>query len=150
MLRSQTMNSSKKVKTRKFAEIGQSLAEFAAFSSLAVLVALIAVNFIPLHRAKTTAVTASYACAQFLAESRNPANAVANATRIAQEIIQKRWSGSNATFSISVQSADEAGGQGTCVVSYKVKTFLVLLGAPEVSGRSVSVSRMEKHKSLWK
>lgn len=132
-------------------ERGQALAEFAAFAVLAVMVAMLAVSVIPIHRAKTSATTAAYACAQFLSQSRNPEKAAANARQIAQQIINQRWSGSgNSSFVVSVSAPAGAGSAGSCSVSYKVSTLFGFFGVSDYSGYFTAISRSEKHKSLWK
>jgi Tfp pilus assembly protein FimT len=133
------------------AQRGQALAEFAAVAVLAVMLAMLAVSVIPIHRAKTTAVTASYACAQFLSQSRDPAKAATNAAQIAQQIINQRWSGSGkSSFTVSVSTHGGAGQSGSCTVSYKVSTLFGFFGLSDYSGCFTAVSRSEKHKSLWK
>ena len=137
-------------KVRK-TERGQALAEFAAFAVLAVMVAMLAVSVIPIHRAKTSATTAAYACAQFLSQSRNPEKAAANARQIAQEVINQRWSGSGkSNFVVSVSPPQGAGSPGSCSVSYNVSTLFGFFGLSDYSGRFTAISRSEKHKSLWK
>lgn len=131
---------------------GQALAEFALFAGLLVVLALILISFIPIHRARTTASTAAYACAQFLSQSRDPANAAREASNIANQIIRNRWSGStNAVFTLTITPHSGPGTQGTCTVSYKVSTIFggIIGDSATLSGRVTASSRAEVWRPLW-
>ena len=75
-------------------ERGQAMAETALFAVLAILMGFGLLSWIPTHRARTAATAASYACAQFLSQSPNPARASRNAREIAWQTLDADWSGS--------------------------------------------------------
>lgn len=133
-------------------ERGQAMTEFILFAGLAVILALMLVAFIPIHRARTAAVSAAYACAQFLSQSPDPAKAAKSASDVAYQVLSRRWSGLRlAHFSVSVSPHGGAGTPGTCRVSWSTSTvFGGILGGPSsVSGSVTAVSRSEVWRPRW-
>ncbi|MCX8024384.1 MAG: hypothetical protein N3A60_04195 [Thermanaerothrix sp.] len=133
-------------------ERGQAMTEFILFAGLAVILALMLVAFIPIHRARTAATSAAYACAQFLSQSPDPAKAAKNASDVAYQVLSQRWSGLRlARFSVSVSPHGGAGTPGTCTVSWSTSTvFGGILGGPgTVSGSITAVSRSEVWRPKW-
>jgi hypothetical protein len=133
---------------------GQALAETAMFTVLAAVVGFGILALIPYHRARTSATSAAYGCAQFLSQSpMDPQRAVQAAQRIAQDTLASDWS---ATFGVSyrveVQTHGGPGQSGSCTVSWSAPAlFNSLLGLkPEGTGRVSFLSRVEMWKAGWK
>lgn len=131
---------------------GQAMTEFALFAGLAVVLALMLMTFIPIHRARTAAAAAAYACAQFLSQSPDPATAAREASRVAHQILSQRWSGlSAARFSVAVSPHTGPGTSGICTVNWSTSTFFggVLGGPAVISGSASAVSRSEVWRPGW-
>lgn len=140
------------MKHRK-SERGQALAETALFGILAVVMALGLLTWIPVHRARTTATAAAYACSQFLSQSPNPKRAVANARLVARQTINADWSGTRGVeYRVQVIPPSGPGQPGRCAVSYHTPTlFNGLLGLSRDGWNTAwFVSRSETWKARWR
>jgi len=134
-------------------ERGQALAETALFATMAVMTALALLSFIPVHRTRTAATSAAYACAQFLSQSPNPARAERNAREIAQRTLNAVWSATlGADYQVIVYPPSRPGQPGICVVRYRAPIlFRGLLGSVSPSWSSEwFVSRSETWKARWR
>ena len=132
-------------------ERGQALAEVALFSILAIILAFGMLTLIPIHRARTTATAAAYACAQFLSQSPNPHRAATNARQIAMQTINSRWSATKGVrYSVQVEPG-VSGSAGACAVHYRVPLiFGSTFGIKSPGWSSVRfVSRSETWKAKW-
>lgn len=137
---------------RKRGEQGQALAETAIFAVLAVMVIFGILALIPFHRTRTAAISASYACAQFLSQSPDPAKAAYNGRKIAQKTIDGDWSATfGASYQVVVTPPHGRGQPGRCNVIWSAPVlFSGLLhlktGAPT---SEMFVSRSEEWKAKW-
>jgi len=137
---------------RKRGEQGQALPETAIFAVLAVIVIFGILALIPFHRTRTAAVSASYACAQFLSQSPDPSKAVYNARKVAENTQDGDWSATfGASYQVRVYPPDGRGQPGRCEVLWSAPVlFSGLLelkaGAPS---SEVFVSRSEAWKARW-
>lgn len=132
-------------------EKGQALAETALFAILAVILTMAFLSYIPVHRTRTAATAAAYACAQFLSQSPNPDRAAANARQIAEQTINSVWTGTaGAQYRITVSPPSAPGRQGMCAVDYKAPgLFRRLLGTEAPWSTEYFVSRSETWKARW-
>src|SRR5512141_2065947 len=87
---------------------GQALAEMAVISVVAMMLIFGTLSLIVLHRARSAALSASYACAQFLSQSPDPSLASRQAQAMADETIHGHWGGLPAV-SFQVEVAAPAG-----------------------------------------
>jgi hypothetical protein len=136
----------------KISERGQALAETALFALLAVLMAFGLLAWIPVHRARTAATAAAYACSQFLSQSPVPSRAERNAVGIAWQTLNADWSAtSGVQFQVHVFPPAGPGLPGRCQVSYHVPTlFNGLLGLNGDGWNSEwFFSRSETWKARW-
>lgn len=136
---------------RQRSEQGQALAETALFAILAVIMTLAFLSYIPVHRTRTAATAAAYACAQFLSQSPDPSRAAANAKAIAEQTINAAWSGTyGAEYQIIVSAPAAPGRQGRCDVRYRTPgTFTTLLGNEPAWSVEFFHSRSETWKAKW-
>ena len=138
----------------KVSERGQALAETSIFAVLAAIVGFGILALIPLHRARTAAISAAYGCAQFLAES--PLNqhiATQYARKVANDTLNAVWSGTFGTsYRVDVQPPGGPGQPGYCSVSWHTPIlFNGLLQLHPGGWSSITiVSRAEKWKAGWK
>jgi hypothetical protein len=139
------------MKTRK-GERGQALAETALFSTLAVIMAFGLLAWIPVHRARTAATAAAYACAQFLSQSPNTVRAASNARQVAWRTLNANWSAtSGVQYRVQVVAPSGPGQPGGCAVSFRVPTLfngLLHLSRPGW-GTEWFISRSETWKARW-
>lgn len=134
-------------------ERGQALAETALFGVLAVIMAFGLLAWIPVHRTRTAATAAAYACAQFLSQSPDPARAAANARQVAWQTLNADWSGTRGvSYQISVQPPAGPGQPGRCDVRYRTPAlFNGLLGLSQDDwNQAWFVSRSETWKARWR
>lgn len=133
-------------------ERGQAMAETALFGTLAVIMAFGLLAWIPVHRARTAATAAAYACAQFLSQSPNTARAAANARQVARQTLDATWSATrNVDYRVSVIAPSGPGQPGRCAVSFHAPTLfngLLRLGAGDWSTEWF-ISRSETWKARW-
>lgn len=133
-------------------ERGQAMAETALFAILAILMAFGLLSWIPLHRARTAATAAAYACTQFLSQSPDPSKAQRNALGMAWQTLNADWSATQGVhYRVEVSPPNGPGQPGRCTVSYQAPTlFNGLLGIR--SGEWSSewfISRSETWKARW-
>lgn len=137
---------------RKRGEQGQALPETAIFAVLAVIVIFGILALIPFHRTRTAAISASYACAQFLSQSPDPSKAAYNARRIAENTLDGDWSATfGASYQVRVFPPAGRGQPGRCEVLWSAPVLfggLLELKAGSPSGE-VFVSRSEAWKARW-
>ncbi|MEA3349871.1 MAG: hypothetical protein U9Q82_04545, partial [Chloroflexota bacterium] len=101
-------------------ERGQALAETALFSVLAVILAFGVLTTISIHRTRTAAVTAAYACTQFISQSPNPSWAAYQASTVASKTLKADWSATlGADYKVVVFPPSGPGSSGSCVVHYR-------------------------------
>jgi hypothetical protein len=133
-------------------ERGQALAETALFSTLAVVMAFAILALIPIHRSRSVATSAAYACAQFLSQSPRPSTAVYNAYRIATETLEADWSATlGMEYNLEIVPPSGSGQPGGCAVHYRPPIFfngLLGLQGPQWSSEWF-VSRSETWKAKW-
>ena len=134
-------------------EGGQALAETALFAVLAILMAFGLLAWIPAHRARTASTVAAYACAQFLAQSPDPARAAANARQVAWKTLNADWSATlGVQYRVQVYPPGGPGLPGRCDVSFRVPTLFN--GLLDINGngwgREWFVSRSETWKARWR
>ena len=127
------------------------MAETAVISVVAILLIFGTFSLIVIHRARTAAISASYACAQFLSQSPNPAQAAQQASDIAGETINSAWSGLfNVQFRIDVTPPAGPGAPGECSISYSAPfLFNGLFGIPSEWAAESFTSRSESWKANW-
>lgn len=139
--------------TLKKSERGQALAETALFASLAILMAFGLLSWIPVHRARTAATAAAYACAQFLSQSPNTARATTNARQVAWQTLNADWSATRGvSYRVQVTPPSGPGQPGQCAVSFHAPTlFSGLLGQGDGGwGTEWFISRSETWKARWR
>lgn len=137
---------------RKRGEQGQALPETALFAVLAVIVIFGILALIPFHRTRTAAISASYACAQFLSQSPDPSKAAYNARRIAERTLNGDWSATfGASYQVRVYPPRGRGQAGRCEVIWSAPVLfsglLQLRAGAQTS--EVFVSRSEAWKAKW-
>lgn len=137
---------------RKRGEQGQALPETAIFAVLAVIIIFGILALIPFHRTRTAAISASYACAQFLSQSPDPSKAAYNARKIAENTLDGDWSATfGASYQVRVYPPAGRGQPGRCEVLWSAPVLfggLLELRAGAPSGE-VFVSRSEAWKARW-
>jgi hypothetical protein len=132
-------------------ERGQALAEASVISVVAILMIFGTFSLIAQHRARTAAISASYACAQFLSQAPDPIQAAAQARTIAQRTLDADWSGLVGTsYRISVSAPPGPGEIGSCTVAYNSPfLFNGLFGIPDEWVEETFFSRSESWKADW-
>jgi hypothetical protein len=134
-------------------ERGQALAETALFGILAVMMAFGLLAWIPVHRARTAATAAAYACSQFLSQSPNTRRAAANARQVAWKTLDATWSATRAVeYKVAVIAPPGPGQPGRCSVSFQAPTLfngLLQMGAGGWS-QEWFISRSETWKARWR
>jgi Flp pilus assembly protein TadG len=132
-------------------EKGQALAETAVISIVAILLIFGTFSLIVIHRARAAAISASYACAQFLSQSPDPAAAKQQATFVANQTVNSDWSGLvNVQFRIQVSPPASHGASGSCTVYYSAPfLFNGLFGIPTEWVAESFYSRSEAWKANW-
>jgi len=132
-------------------EKGQALAETAVISVVAILLIFGTFSLIVIHRARAAAISASYACAQFLSQSPDPVAAQRQATTVANQTVNSDWSGLvNVHFRVQVSPPAGPGAPGNCIVYYSAP-FLYngLFGIPTTWNAESFYSRSESWKANW-
>ena len=132
---------------------GQALAETALFGLLAVVMAFGLLAWIPVHRARTAATAAAYACSQFLSQSPNTARAAVNARQVAWQTLNATWSGTRGvSYRVQVIRPSGPGQPGRCAVLYHtLSLFNGLLGLkPDGWNTAWFISRSETWKARWR
>jgi hypothetical protein len=139
--------------SRGNSERGQAMAETALFGILAAVMAFGLLAWIPVHRARTAATAAAYACAQFLSQSPDTARAAVNARQVAWQTLDADWSGTRGVaYRVNVQPPAGPGQPGRCAVSYQTPSlFAGLLGLSQDGWNTIwFVSRSETWKARWR
>jgi hypothetical protein len=133
-------------------ERGQALPETALFATLAILIAFGLLSWIPVHRARTAATAAAYACSQFLSQSPDPTRAQRNAVNVAWRTLNADWSATaGVQYRVQVSPPSGLGLPGRCLVSFQAPTlFNGLLGLSTGGWNSEwFISRSETWKARW-
>jgi hypothetical protein len=133
-------------------EKGQAMAEVSIFSLLAVLLGFALLALIPMHRTRTAATAAAYACAQFVSQSVHAEAAVAQAEQIAWQTISADWSGADrSTYQVRAWHSGRRGMESGCEVNFQSPIlFNGLLGlANPGEGRVSFIARSESWKARW-
>lgn len=132
-------------------ERGQALAEASVISIVAILMIFGTFSLIAQHRARTAAISASYACAQFLSQAPNPGQAAYQARVIAERTLDADWSGLVSTsYRITVSAPEGPGAVGSCTVAYNSPfLFNGLFGIPDEWVEETFFSRSESWKADW-
>lgn len=137
---------------RRASERGQALAETALFGTLAVIMAFGLLAWIPVHRARTAATAAAYACAQFLSQSPNTTRAAANARQVAWQTLEATWSATRGVaYRVAIIAPSGPGQPGRCAVSFQAPTLfngLLQIGEGAWSTEWF-ISRSETWKARW-
>ena len=134
-------------------ERGQAMAETALFGILAVFMAFGLLAWIPVHRARTAATAAAYACSQFLSQSPNTGRAAANAKRVAWKTLDATWSATRGVdYQVAVIAPSGPGQPGRCSVSFHAPTLFNGLLRIGEGGWSTEwfISRSETWKARWR
>ena len=133
-------------------ERGQALAETALFSTLAVILAFGMLATIAVHRTRTAAVSAAYACTQFLSQSPNPSWAAVQARAVAEKTLNADWSATvGADYKVEISPPAGPGSAGTCVVFYRPPIlFGYLFGVGPKWSNEWFTSRSETWKAKWR
>lgn len=134
-------------------EKGQALVETALFSVMAVLLAFGALTLIPIHRTRTAATAAAYACTQFVSQSPNPAWAAYQAEQVAWRTLEAKWSGAlGVAYEVQVFAPNGPGSAAGCAVLYRPpRLFNSLLGLGEPDWSAIwFVSQAESWKARWR
>jgi len=132
-------------------ERGQALAEMAVISVVAIMLIFGTLSLIVLHRARSAAIAASYACAQFLSQAPDPGQAAQQAYMIADQTVNGDWSGLvDVEFRVEVAAPAGPGAPGSCTVYYNAP-FLYngLFGIPDEWAAESFYSRSEAWKADW-
>jgi len=138
---------------KRCSERGQALAETALFAMLAVLMAFGLLAWIPVHRARTAATAAAYACSQFLSQSPDPTRAQRNAANVAWQTLDADWSATaGVQYRVQVAPPGGPGQPGRCLVSFQAPAlFNGLLGLSRGGWSSEwFISRSETWKARWR
>jgi len=117
---------------------GQALAEAALVLVPLVFLAMLGVNGLMLHRARTAATAAAYACAQYVTQyPHRPQAAAAHGQAIAEQVVSGAWSALGQThFRVS----PVPGGPGEfarCSVRYEVRLLFAPPGLQPVQGNTI-------------
>lgn len=129
-------------------ERGQALVETAMVVSVAVVIIAGILSFGLIHRTRTAATSAAYACAQFLSQNPDPVRARQVAYDAAMSTLKGGWSGTGtAEYEIAVIPPSGRGQPGTCRVSWRIRPMF----APMDFGWSTEVftSRNETWSADW-
>ena len=86
------------------------MAEAVIFSLLAVMLGFALLALIPVHRTRTAATSAAYACAQFVSQALDQEAAIRQAEAIGRRAIAEVWSGTPGDG--YVVQAWRSGGEG--------------------------------------
>ncbi len=131
----------------------QALAEAALASMVLALLAMLGVDLLVLHRVHTAALSAAYACAQYISQfPHRPQRAAALGQEIAHRTLAPRaWSAlRSASFSVTVEPPEEAGSLGRCTVTYWVTLPFAPPGMDRRQGTAIySYSRGERWQGRW-
>lgn len=133
-------------------EKGQALVETALFSVMAVLLAFGALTLIPVHRTRTAATSAAYACAQFVSQSPNPNLAVSQAELVAWKTLHADWIATlGANYQVQVFAPTGPGTPAGCAISYRPPLPFNGLLELETNWATVTFfSQSEAWKARWR
>lgn len=132
-------------------ERGQAMAETALFSMVAVLMAFALISLIPIHRTRTVAAAAAYACAQFISQSPNPKWAAWSAYHVAHQTLDADWSATlGAKYQVEVAPPSGPGKPGGCVVRFLPPLLFNVFDIRLQWDSEFFVSRSETWKAKWR
>ena len=129
---------------------GQALVETALIAVVLTLLALLGITLIPLHRAHTAAISAAYACEQFVTQyPYDPGKAEQRAIEVARQTLG-HWSAlGGAHFRVFVETPAKAGSPGACTVDYTVRLIFDPLGLGAQHRTITLVGQSERWKASW-
>lgn len=139
------------IRDPRSSESGQALVETALVAGLVALIAFMLLAWIPVHRARSVATTAAYACAQFVSQSADPGRAAWMGQTAALETVNADWSASaGIRYTVEVAPAPP-GGDGHCTVRYTTPAwFGGLLGDAARGAAEITFhARGEQWKADW-
>lgn len=130
---------------------GQAQIELVLGTMLLVMLGLMAVAAVFVVRARSQAIAASYACAQFLSQSPNPARAAWMAREAARRTLEGDWSAAAISYEVDVIPGGP-GRDGRCTVRWTARLlFAGLFDLPGVTDGEVSfVTSPELWKARWR
>ena len=136
---------------RRKSQRGQAILEAALLAGVMFLVAMLGLTAVPLHRAHTAAVSAAYACTQFVTQYPNkPDEAARMGAAEAQRTLRGRWSAlRGASFRLSAFPPQKAGEAGSCSVTYSVTLLFDPLGIGQHTRTLTLTGRSERWKAEW-
>ena len=131
---------------------GQAIAETALLAGVMFLVAMLGLTAVPLHRAHTAAVSAVYACTQFITQYPNqPDKAAQKGYEEAHRTLSGGWNAlAGASFHLTAFPPQKAGEAGTCKVTYSVKLLFDPFGVGRHTRTITLIGRSERWKAEWK
>jgi len=130
---------------------GQAILETALLAGVMFLVAMLGLTAVPLHRAHTAAVSAVYACTQFITQYPNqPDKAAQMGYAEANRTLHGGWNAlAQASFHLSVFPPQKAGEEGSCRVTYSVVLLFDPLGVGRHTRTLTMTGRSERWKAEW-
>ncbi len=131
---------------------GQAILEAALLAVVMFLVAMLGLTAVPLHRAHTAAISAVYACTQFITQYPNqPDKAARMGYEEAQRTLHGGWNAlSKASFRLSAFPPQKAGEAGSCSVTYSVTLLFDPLGIGRHTRTLTLTGRSERWKAEWR
>lgn len=130
---------------------GQAQIELALGAMLMAMLGLMAVTAVFVVRARSQAIAAAYACAQFLSQSPDPARAARMAGEAARRTLEGDWSAAGIGYAVTV-TPGRPGESGRCTVRWTARLlFARLFGLPGVTeGEATFVADTEQWKARWR
>ncbi len=138
--------------SRRRGQRGQAILEAALLAGVMFLVAMLGLTAVPLHRAHTAAVSAVYACAQFVTQYPNkPDEAARMGAAEARRTLSGGWNAlAQASFRLSALPPQSAGKSGSCRVTYSVRLLFDPLGVGQHTRTLTLTGRSERWKAEWR
>lgn len=130
---------------------GQAQIELALSTMMLVLMALGAITAVFVVRARSQAIAAAYACAQFLSQSPDPGRAAWMAREAARRTLEGDWSAAGIAYEVVVFPG-APGTPGRCTARWTARIpFARLFGLPGIADGEVSfVADAERWKARWR
>ena len=130
---------------------GQAMVEAALVLVPLVFLALLGVNVLVLHRVRTAATAAAYACAQYVTQfPHRPERAAEAGAAAAGRILSAPWSATRtARFAFDVTPPGGPGETGRCTVHYSVRLPFAPSGLGGVQGSISITGAGERWQGRW-
>ena len=130
---------------------GQAMVEAALTLLPLVFLALLGVNVLVLHRVRTAAISAAYACAQYITQfPHRPERAADVGTTVAGRILHAPWSAvRTARFAFDVVPPSGPGETGRCTVRYAIRLPFAPQGMGGVQGSITVTGAGERWQGRW-